>query len=316
VLAALAVALLASDEARASALAEARAAAGEIESLPLRGSVEAIAAGRPETGMLATFVARYLRRRPASAPPRLAISIVRGSVASRGAEVALPDRELSLLFALAVRPGEVSRDRLIEMLWPELEADAARNALHVSLHRLRQRLGDESTVVRTINGYRLCSDAQIDLAEIDRQMAALRKQGDPADGTRDLRALYERVRVAFPARLTAWEWFAPVERHVSEVRCELAQRLAWRALEAGDANEALALAQEMIEHDPCDEAAREIAIKAHLSTGDRAAALRHFQQYRETLRAELQCEPSASLAAVVGIASGTEQLVGSRRSSR
>jgi DNA-binding SARP family transcriptional activator len=37
-----------------------------------------------------------------------------------------------------------------------------------------------------------------------------------------------------------------------------------------------------------------------LAAGDRAAALRHFRQYRDVLQAELQCEPSQSLAKLVG----------------
>ncbi|MGP6158801.1 MAG: BTAD domain-containing putative transcriptional regulator [Vulcanimicrobiaceae bacterium] len=315
VLAAVAVGLFSIAEARTNAFNEARAAAGEIESQPLRDSVEAVAADLPGAGMLANFVGRYRRRRPAFAPPRLEVSIVRGSVSSRGVEVALSERELSLLFALAIKTPEVTRDRLIDMLWPDLDADAARNALHVSLHRLRQRLGNDGAIVRTANGYRLCSEAQVDLSEIERQIAALRKREGAASSTRELRELYERVRVAFPARITAWEWFAPIERRVSEIRCELAQRLARASLDSGDASEALLLAHEMIEHDPYDESAREIAIKALLAAGDRGAALRHFQQYRETLRSELQCEPSQTLLALVGLASA-ERLVGARSSAR
>jgi DNA-binding SARP family transcriptional activator len=316
VLAAVAVALLSPEAARASALADARAAASEIESVPLREAVEAVAAGRAEGSMLANFAGRYVGRRSVAAAPLLEISILRGSVSSRGVAVSLSERELSLLFALAIKAQEVTRDRLVEMLWPDLEADAARNALHVSLHRLRQRLGDDGAILRTVNGYRLCDDAQVDLREIGRQVAALRKQDGAGVSPREVRALYDQVRVAFPPRVTAWEWFAPVERHISEIRCELAQRLARHSLEMGNANEALALAQEMMEHDPCDETARAIAIKAHLAKGDRAAALRHFAQYRETLRAELQCEPSEPLLALVGLAPAGERLASARRPAR
>ncbi|HEX3550243.1 MAG TPA: bacterial transcriptional activator domain-containing protein, partial [Candidatus Elarobacter sp.] len=80
----------------------------------------------------------------------------------------------------------------------------------------------------------------------------------------------------------------------------VAQRLANRALAAGRHDEALALAHETIAYDPCDEPAREIAIRAHLAAGDRAAALRHYRQYRDVLQTELQCEPSESIARLVG----------------
>ena len=81
---------------------------------------------------------------------------------------------------------------------------------------------------------------------------------------------------------------------------EVAQALAKHALDEGRTQDALTLCHEMIAYDPCDEPAREIAIRAYLESGDRAAALRHFRQYRDVLQAELQCEPSESLAELVG----------------
>jgi DNA-binding SARP family transcriptional activator len=59
----------------------------------------------------------------------------------------------------------------------------------------------------------------------------------------------------------------------------------------------------MIAYDPCDEPAREIAIRAYLAAGDRAAALRHFRHYRDVLQAELQCEPSETIARLLGASS-------------
>jgi DNA-binding SARP family transcriptional activator len=300
-LAALAVAEFATGAERVAAFAEARRASLEIESEPLQAAVEAVASGQGDLGMLAPYIER-LRCKRSTAPARLEISIVRGTVYGSGVEISLSDRELSLLFALAARPQEVSQARLFEMLWPEFDVPAARNALHVALHRLRHRLGDDEAVVRTGNGYRVRADASVDLWEIERRAANLLKRGRLSEEQHaELKAVYERVRVALPPRVTAWEWFDPIERRISEIRCELAQRLARHALEAGKTREALALADEMIEHDPCDESAREIAVLAHLASGDRAAALRQFRQYRETLRAELHCEPSSSLAQLVGI---------------
>ena len=103
--------------------------------------------------------------------------------------------------------------------------------------------------------------------------------------------------------MQSWEWFEPTERHIGELRLEVAMRLATDALARDGAQDALGLAHEMIAYDPCDEPAREIAIRAYLLLGDRPAAMRHFRQYRETLQSELQCDPSPALVALVG--SGT-----------
>ena len=86
---------------------------------------------------------------------------------------------------------------------------------------------------------------------------------------------------------------------MDELRTAIAHRLAEDALERGDPDAALAFAGDVIAYDPCDEPAREIAIRAHLAVGDRAAALRTYRQYREVLSSELQVEPSATLSALV-----------------
>ena len=65
------------------------------------------------------------------------------------------------------------------------------------------------------------------------------------------------------------------------------------ALERGDPELALSYAQDIIAQDPCDEPARELAIRAHLAIGDRAAALRQYRQYRDVLKTEFDAEPSA-----------------------
>jgi len=57
-----------------------------------------------------------------------------------------------------------------------------------------------------------------------------------ADG---LRGLYDRLRASRPAKVDGWEWFEPTERHLRELRCEVAQALAKRALERSHAIEAV-----------------------------------------------------------------------------
>jgi DNA-binding SARP family transcriptional activator len=189
------------------------------------------------------------------------------------------------------------------LLWPELDEYAARNALSVCLHRLRQHLGNEQAIVRTKDGYTLNDDVRVDLWEIDRTVGVLRSR--PALGDTERRRLsiiYERLRARRPERMTQWEWFEATERHICELRLEVAHRLASDALSHGNSRRALELAEEMIGYDPCDEAARYIAITAHLAAGDRGAAMRQYRQYRETLLAELDCEPSDEIKHLVGLA--------------
>jgi DNA-binding SARP family transcriptional activator len=298
VLAALAVAEL--DPRRRRAMREEAASiAQRIDSPELH---RAIAALRRDANAL--FLERFVRRyRGQVEQPRagLMVELLTGRVLRDGAPVALAEREHALLTAVAMRREALSRERLTDMLWPDLGESAARNAFHVCLHRLKTRVGEENVVVRTREGYRLGNDVRVDLWEIDRSLATLRASELLADDqAAPLRAVYDALLATRPPKIEAWEWFEPTERHLRELRCEVAQALAKHALENDRPQEALALAHEMIAYDPCDEPAREIAIRAYLASGDRGAALRHFRQYRDTLMVELQCEPSQALAALVG----------------
>lgn len=297
VLAALALAEL-DPPRRAAMREEAAAIAGRIEAPELHRAIDAIRSGEGG-GFLTRFVQRY--RGEGEAPKAgLFIELLTGRVVRDGMPVTLAEREHALLTAVAMRPEALSRERLTDMLWPDLAGGAARNAFHVCLHRLKTRLGDENVVVRTREGYRLGNDVHVDLWEIDRRLGTLRasERLGPAQASA-LRRTYDELRATRPPKVAAWEWFEPTERHLRELRCEVAQALGKQALDEGHPQDALALAHEMIAYDPCDEPAREIAIRAYLASGDRAAALRHFRQYRDTLMAELQCEPSESLARLV-----------------
>lgn len=266
----------------------------------LTEAVEAIAQRRAGFGMLNPFMSRLHRER-AERVPLLEIGLTDGAVRCAGRSITLSERELALLVALSLRRETVPRSRLADLLWPELDDYAARNSLSVCLHRLRQHLGNEQAIVRSKDGYALHDDVRVDLWEFDRSVSMLRSRPALADSERKLlQTSYEKLRGRRPERMMQWEWFEPTERRINELRLEVAQRLATDALSHGKFQRALELAEEMIGYDPCDEAARQIAITAHLAQGDRSAAMRQYRQYRDTLQAELQCEPSDSIKRLVG----------------
>ncbi len=263
-------------------------------------AVEAIASRQSHSGMLNAFMGRLQRER-IERVPLLEIGLTDGTVRCAGRAISLSERELALLVALSLRRETVPRARLADLLWPELDEYAARNALSVCLHRLRQHLGNDQAILRGKDGYALHDDVRVDLWEIDRFVGVLRARPALADSERTLlETVYAKLRARRPERMTQWEWFEPTERRISELRLELAHRLANDALSHGNTRRALELAEEMIGYDPCDEAARQIAITAHLAGGDRAAAMRQYRQYRDTLLAELQCEPSEAIKRLVG----------------
>jgi len=277
-------------------------AAARCESPALQNAVRAVAEGRADFGMLNAFVTRLQRERADQAAP-LEVQLAKGTVRIAGHDLSLSEREFALLVALSIRRENVPRARLTDLLWPELDEYSARNALSVCLHRLRAHLNVDQSIVRSKDGYALHDDVRVDLWEIERNVTGLRSRTALGDTERaQLSAIYEQLRQKRPARMLQWDWFEPTERHIRELRLEVAHRLASDALSHGHVHQALELAEEMIGYDPCDEAGRELAITAHLRRGDRAAAMRQYRQYRETLLAELQCEPSDGIKQLVGLA--------------
>jgi hypothetical protein len=113
-------------------LREALALCDSIESAPLRDSVAALAERGDVRGMLAPLVNRLRHRASIVVTAQdvpLMVSFAEGTV-SRGEErIDVSEGVLALVLALAVEAQSVTRERLVDRLWPDLNAESAYNAL-------------------------------------------------------------------------------------------------------------------------------------------------------------------------------------------
>ncbi len=281
---------------RAELRDELRRLAAGIESDPLRKAVAGYLADRSgELGMLAPFV-RRVQSLAERVRDDIEIAVFSGAVYRAGEVARVSDRELQLLFVLARRQAHVHRDALGDMLWPELDGAAARNALKVCVYRVRQRLGRETAIVGSERGYRLGAGIRVDLWRAEERVAALRGPR-PLDeqGASELSGIYRTLVIGLPAFMTEWEWFAPTARRIAELRLEVVERLATSAIENGDTDKALNLAREIAAHDPHDEIGCKIAMLARYARGDEIGAQREFKRYSAALAQELDTEPSSAL---------------------
>jgi DNA-binding SARP family transcriptional activator len=227
----------------------------------------------------------------------LHVELYAGLVRRDGEPVALNRRERTLLFTLAAARRPISRDDLLEELWPDLETQGARNALGVCLHRLRQRLGDPGAVVRSIFGYSLGFAVRVDLWEIEDLLGRIRGAGRPAlaDRSASAHAFASILAARGPGVRPLTERLSALGARLDAARGELGCRLAADALDRGDADAALAHATAVADADPCDEPARVLAIRAHLRRGDRPSAIREFRSYQRRVSEELGVLPSIEL---------------------
>jgi hypothetical protein len=199
--------------ARENSLREANEIAASAGWFALTKSLFALRSDARDLGMLQSFVdVRLRKKRPDRAA--LDVSFFTGEVHLSGTRVDLPVREHALLLTVALARTAVNLDELTDSLWPEADGDAARNAFHACLHRLRKHTGDPRVVRRIGAGYTLHPGAVVDLWTLQDQLAICAAREDPKQ-LEILNALYSALRHGREQRATLGPWFAEFEQMLS-----------------------------------------------------------------------------------------------------
>ncbi len=232
-------------------------------------------------------------RRPRS-PATPFVEVLNGRVTLEGQPVSLSRRELQLVVALALKgPSEASV--IADELWPNADADCARQGLKVYVHRVRRRLG-HAFIVHEYDRYRLCHEAVVDLSEVE---GLLKTQRNPDVGSTDTDSLLNLARrlrrVQWPSKLEGGTWLAAHATRLAEAGRTVALRAARCAFDCSLFDRAISILKELLVDDPCDEEAQELILRVHLSRGEQGAAAREYRRYAAMLRAELDVAPSKAL---------------------
>lgn len=207
-------------------------------------------------------------------------------------------RDLVRMLALHAGTG-VSVDRILEALWPDVEAGKARASLRTATCQVRKVLGEASlerefdTLV--LRGAWVDLHAYLDLvAEADIRWA----EGDQLQGLRvaaEAIALYSGgVGEDDPYA----EWLSSTRGRIALVHQDLLARASESALELGWWRRAIDLARATVAHDRCDERGYRTMMVSHARLGQTAAALRAFEACRAALSDELGADPAAETDAL------------------
>src|SRR5579862_6856952 len=218
-------------------------------------------------------------------------------------EAQLGGRQARLVFAylVAERSRPVPRDELAEALWGETPPVTRDKALTVIASRLRAALADAG-----LDGRELLTAAfgcyRLDLPEgtwVDLFAAASSAQ-DAEDAL--AAGEFDQARTAAEsAQSLARRPFLPGEdgtwveqkrRDLADIRERALSVLADACLRSGAAREAAKWAEELIALSPFREAGYRRLMEAHAAAGDRAEALRVYDQCRRLLADELGAYPS------------------------
>jgi DNA-binding SARP family transcriptional activator/TolB-like protein len=189
---------------------------------------------------------------------------------------------LALLALLALAPGQrLSRDKLIAYLWPDRDADGARNLLKVSTYVLRTVLGDTALLSET-DDLRLNTESlEIDVVEFE---AALER----ADYTRAV-GLYKGPFIDgfFVPNAPEFESWSERERTrlAGGYRTAL-ESLGQAAEKANDLHRVVEWWKALAAHDPYDSGVALRLMRALVLVGNRAGALQQASVHERLLMEE------------------------------
>jgi DNA-binding SARP family transcriptional activator len=206
-----------------------------------------------------------------------------------------PKRVALFTYLVLARPrGFHRRDRLVALFWPEHSADSARASLRKALYAIRQSVGEGALVSRGDEELAVNRDALwCDALEFDAAVAR-----------NDLTTAYELYRAelleAFFADAPGFERWLEAERQRYR---EAAATAAWTLAERHESSHELTLAARWARRvaalAPSDERALRRVLMLLDRAGDRAGAVRVYEEFAARLRADYQVDPSAETIALV-----------------
>ncbi|HEY7693880.1 MAG TPA: BTAD domain-containing putative transcriptional regulator, partial [Gaiellaceae bacterium] len=214
-------------------------------------------------------------------------------------EARFPGRQGRLLFAylVAARSRPVPRDELADAIWGESPPATWEKALTVIASKLRGLVAEDGiTLTNAFGCYRLDlpEGTWVDLfaaasgaQEAEEALAA--GELDRARGAAESAESLAR-RPFLPGE--DGTWVEQKRRDLADIRERALSVLADACLRSGTAREAAKWAEELIALSPFREAGYRRLMEAHAAAGDRAEALRVYEQCRQLLAEELGAYPS------------------------
>ena len=200
-------------------------------------------------------------------------------------------KALALIKALALEPTlSMPRDRLLELLWPDIEPEAAANNLHKAVYYLRSAFADaaQPEPVELSGGVARLTAATVDIARF-------REAARRARSARINASLYESAIALYGGDLLPHDLYEPWTESTREDLRDLHRRLVLELSRIhelrGDYVPALqALAA--VDQRTTDEEVQRAIMRAQALLGNRDAALRAYQRLDEALQRELEVSPS------------------------
>lgn len=213
----------------------------------------------------------------------------------------------SLLLLLLASPGNrLSRDRIVDLLWPEVQLDSASTALRVALHALRRvlepdlRVGRESAfVVSGASAISLRSQVMlwVDVVAFESALSEGLK-APSAERPRKLREALALYGGDLLADEPDAEWMVARRERLRQAWRRAVLDLAELELERCPI-ESVPVLERLLSADPADESAHRALMRTLVATGRRDEALLQYARCVDAMRDELDDAPDAETEALV-----------------
>jgi DNA-binding SARP family transcriptional activator len=194
---------------------------------------------------------------------------------------------LKILLARRGRP--VTREFLMEALWPGEPPDPLANRLHVAISTLRsvldpdRELSSDAYVVTDDDAVRIRFDhLAVDVEQFLADATAgreLLRSGRAGEALSRLARAEGRYGGDFLEEDLYQDWAAPLREQARAAYLEVAAQLARHAEATGDADAAIRFLLRILEHDPYDERAHLRLVSTFAAVGRHGDARRYYRSY-------------------------------------
>jgi len=195
-----------------------------------------------------------------------------------------------MLFFFLAHPT-VTKERIVAALWPDLSLAKAHSTFHFYLYQVRRLLGGSASISYEGGAYRL--EARRYLYDVEEFQRALAK-AEKARGAQRERYLRQGVSLYQGDYLEDIysDWAMGLRASLKREYFRALEDLARCYLQERRLEQAVRYYRDLLDKDPLREDIHRQVMRGLAEAGDRAGAIRQFDQLRSILSEELGAEPS------------------------
>lgn len=219
-----------------------------------------------------------------------------------------PKRGRELIQYLSLYPKRsVSRERLCELFWAEVDLDVVQHRLHIAASGartfLRKVLGGLDAIRCTPEGYGW--NPTVEIVSDVASFTELYRDGSP-QSLKAAAALY--AGELFEGE--EGDWLEPERTKYSAMHTSIVERLANAAMADGDFESALNYGLELLVIDRAHEGAARLVMRCFAASGRRGRAMAEYEILRKYLQKHLAIEPMAETTDLIRSILGRECIRG------